>query len=80
MSLPHKEKGSEGTTYGQKVPYAHFPSDHVKISELLATEGTDPIPTKQALVKRVSQDKDQSFPARQEISAPVSNSPDILFP
>ena len=80
MSLPHKEKGSEGTTYGQKVLCAPFSSYHVKICDLLATEGTDPISTKQALVKRFSQDKDQSFLARQEMSAPVSNSPDILFP
>ena len=54
--------------------------DHVKICELLATEGTDPILTKLALVKRVSQDEGQSFLAMQEMSAPVSNSPDILFP
>ena len=80
MSLPHKEKGSEGTTYGQKVLYAPFSSDHVKICEPLATEGTDPIPTRQALVKCVGQDKGQSFPVMQETSAPVSNSPDILFP
>ena len=54
--------------------------DHVKICELLATEGTDPVPTKPARVKRVGQDEGQSFPAMQETSAPVSNSPDILFP
>ena len=80
MSLPHKEKGSEGTTYGQKVPCAPFSSDRVKICELLATEGTDPTPTRPVLVKRAGQDEGQSFPAMQETSAPVSNSPDILFP
>ena len=62
------------------MTYAPFSSDHVKICELLATEGTDPIPTRPALVKRVSQDEGQSFLAMQEMSAPVSNSPDILFP
>ena len=80
MSLPHKEKGSEGTTYGQKVPCAPFSSDRVKICELLTTEGTDPIPARPALVNHVSQDESQSFPAMQETSAPVSKSPAILFP
>ena len=60
--------------------YAPFLSDHVKICEPLAPEGTDPIPTRPALVKRVGQDEGQSFPAMQETSAPVSDSPDILFP
>ena len=62
------------------MPCAPFSSDHVKICELLATEGTDPIPTRAALVKRVGQDEGQSFQAMQEMSALVSNSPDILFP
>ena len=62
------------------MTYAPFSSDHVKICELLATEGTDPIPTKPALAKRVGQDEGQSFPAMQKTSAPVSNNPDILFP
>ena len=73
-------KGTEGTTYGQKVPSVPFSSDHVKICELLTTEGTDPIPARPALVNHVSQDESQSFPAMQETSAPVSKSPAILFP
>ena len=59
---------------------ASFSFDQVKICELLATEGNDTVPTKPALVKCVSQDKGQSFPAIQEKSSPVSNSPDLLFP
>ena len=59
---------------------APFSSDHINICELLATEGTDSIPTRAALVKRVGQDEGQSFQAMQEMSAPVSNSPGILFP
>ena len=62
------------------MPCAPFLSDHVKICELLATECPDPIPTKPALVRHVSQDEGQSFPAMRETSVPVSNSPDILFP
>ena len=62
------------------MTYAPFSSDHVKICELLATEGIDSIPTKPALVRHVGQDEGQSFPAMQETSAPVSYSPDILFP
>ena len=59
--------------------YREGPASLGKIFELLATEGTDPIPTKLALVKRVGQEEGQSFPAMLETSALVSNSPDILF-
>ena len=61
-ALLHREKGSEGITYGWNVPRV-FSNCQSKILALLATAGALPMPTKSFSVVCVGEELGQSSPA-----------------